>query len=209
MYTKLKLAASLFAIIAAALTISGCHTLPNHPNQINTFDGASYDSLTLFRGALTSLRIEISSNYPKYAPQFNDAAAAYSTAFNAYSAYRTAAGSSNQAQVNAAIQSLTLSIIVLENAFQSDLHVSAASLQEVRAQAARIRSAARSSASLADILTELKIAATIAEAVPQAKPYAALAAIVVAATDSALNAQEAAAGQAIDLSTIEPIAPVQ
>jgi len=209
MYTKLKLAASLFAIIAAALTISGCHTLPNHPNQINTFDGASYDSLTLVRGALTSLRIEISSNYPKYAPQFNDAAAAYSTAFNAYSAYRTAAGSSNQAQVNAAIQSLTLSIIVLENAFQSDLHVSAACLQEVRAQAARIRSAARSSASLADILTELEIAATIAEAVPQAKPYAALAAIVVAATDSALNAQEAAAGQAIDLSTIEPIAPVQ
>ena len=118
MHTNLKLAASLFPIVAAALAISGCHTVPNHPNQINTFDGASYDSLTVVHGALTSLRVQISSNYPKYAPQFNEAAAAYSTAFNAYSVYRTVASSSNQAQVNAAIQSLTLSIIVLENAFE-------------------------------------------------------------------------------------------
>jgi hypothetical protein len=209
MHTKLKLAASLFAIIAAALTFSGCNTLPNHPNQINNFDGASYDSLTVVHGALMSLRVQISSNYPKYAPQFNEAAAAYSTAFNAYSVYRTAASSSNQAQVNAAIQTLTLSIIVLENAFESDLHLSGAALQEVRAQGARIRAAAGSNTSVADILTELEIAASIAEAIPQSQPYAALAAIVVAATDAALNAEQAAAGQAIDLSTIEPIAPAQ
>jgi hypothetical protein len=205
---KLKLAVSFFAIIAAVLTIFGCHTLPNHPNQINTFDGASYDSFTVAHGALTSLRVEISSNYRKYTGQFNEAAAAYSTAFAAYSAYRIAASSSNQAQVSAAMQNLTLSIVVLENAFESDLHVPPASSHEIRVRAARIRAASGSNASVADILTELEIAAAIAEAIPQVQPYARLAAIVIAATDAALNAEEAAAGQAIDLSTLRPIPSV-
>jgi hypothetical protein len=209
MHSKLKLAASLLAIAAATLTTSGCHTLPNHPNQINTFDGASYDSLTIAHGALTSLRGEISSSYPKYVSEFNEATAAYSTAFQAYSAYRAVASSSTHAQVSVALHNLTLSIIVLENAFESDLHASSQTSNEIRAEAARIRAAAASKASVADILTELEIAASIAEAIPQAQPYAALAAIVIAATDAALNAEEAAAGQPIDLSTIQPIAPVQ
>lgn len=208
MHTKLKVAASALAI-AAALTFSGCHSQPSHPNQINTFDSATYDSLTLAHGALSSLRVQIASNYPKYASQFNEAAAAYATAFNAYSVYRTIASSSNQAQVNVALQSLTLSIVVLENAFESDLHVSTGISSQIRARAERIRAAAGSNASVADILTELEIAAAIAEAIPQAQPYAALAAVVIAATDAALNAEQASAGQRIDLSTIQPIAPVQ
>lgn len=209
MHTKLKFAASFVAIVGAALISNGCHTPPAHPNQINTFDGASYDSLTLAHGALTSLGVQISSTYPQYSSQYNTALAAYSTAFNAYSLYRAAAASGNQAQVSVGLQNLTLSIVVLENAFEADLHVSAASLRQARAEAARIRAATGSNASISDILTELEIAASIAEAVPQAKPYAALAAMVIAATDAALNAEEAAAGQPIDLSTIQPITPIQ
>ena len=208
MHMKLKLAASALAI-AAALTFSGCHTQPNHPNQINTFDSASYDSLTLAHGALTSLRVQITSNYAKYTSQFNEVAAAYATAFNAYSVYRAVASSANQAQVSVALQNLTLSIVVLENAFESDLHASAAISNQIRARAERIRAAAGPNASVADILTELEIAAAVAEAIPQAQPYAALAAVVIAATDAALNAEQASAGQPIDLSTIQPVAPVQ
>ena len=209
MHTTLKQAASALAIVVAVLTFSGCHTQANHPNQINTFDGASYDSLTLAHGALTSLRAQIMSNYPKYTSEFNEAAAAYTTALNAYSVYRAVASSSNQAQVSVALQSLTLSIVVLENAFESDLHVSAAIFSQIRARAEQIRAAAGPNASVADILTDLEIAAAIAEAVPQAQPYAALAAVVIAATDAALNAEQASAGQPIDLSTIQPVAPLQ
>lgn len=209
MRTKSKLAASFFAIAAAALVSTGCNTLPTHPNQLNTFDGASYDTFTLAHGALTSLRVDVSTIYPKYAPQFNEASAAYSTALNAYSLYRATANSNNQAQVTVAIRDLTLSVVVLENAFEADLNVSTATTQNIRARAARIRAAAGSNTSVADILTELEIAASIAETVPQAQPYAKLAAMIIAATDNALNAEEAAAGQPIDLSTIQPIAPIQ
>lgn len=209
MRTNFKLAASFLAIVAAALTGTGCNTQPAHPNQINSFDGASYDAFTLAHGALTSLRVEISTTYPPYASQFNEAVAAYSTAFSAYSVYRAAATQGDQAQVTVAIQNLTLSIVVLENAFESDLNVPSTKAAAIRAQAARIRAAAGSSASVSDILTELEIAASIAEAVPQAQPYAKLAAMVIAATDAALNAEDAAAGQPIDLSTIQPIAPIQ
>lgn len=209
MRNKLQLAASLFAITAATLISTGCNTQPAHPNQINSFDGATYDTFTLANGALTSLRAQISSTYPQYASQFNAAAAAYSTALNAYALYRTAATTGNQAQLTIEIQNLTASIVVLENAFAADLHVSATNVQQIRKKAKRIRSAAGSNVSVTDILTELEIAASVAELVPAAQPYAALAAMVIAATDAALNAEEAAAGQPIDLSTIPAIAPIQ
>jgi hypothetical protein len=209
MRTKLQLAASLFAIAAATFISTGCNTQPDHPNQINSFDGATYDTFTLAHGALTSLRAQISSTYPQYASQFNAATAAYSTALDAYALYRTAATTGNQAQLDIEIQNLAASIVVLENAFAADLHVSATSVQQIRKKAKRIRSAAGSNVSITDILTELEIAASIAELVPPAQPYAALAAMVIAATDAALNAEEAAAGQPIDLSTIPAIAPIQ
>ena len=208
MRTKLQLAAPLFAIAAATLINTGCNTQPAHPNQINTFDGATYDTFTLAHGALTSLRVQISSTYPRYAPQFNAAAAAYSTALDAYALYRTAATTGNQAQLSIDIQNLTASIIVLENAFQADLHVPATNIQQIQKQAKRIRSAAGSNLSITDILTELEIAASVAQLVPQAQPYAVLAAMVIAATDAALNAEQAAAGQSIDLSAIPAVAPI-
>lgn len=208
MRTKHKLAVSFCAILAAALISTGCKTQPAHPNQINTFDGTSYDSLTLAQGALTSLRGQVSTAYQRYAPEFNRTAAAYSTALNGYAVYRTAVTAGNQAQVGAAIQNLTLSIVLLENTFEADMHASPTSTQKIRAHAARIRSGAGASVSALDILTELEIAASIAQAIPQAQPYAALAAVVIAATAEAVAAENAAAGQPIDLSTLRPIAPI-
>lgn len=209
MRTKYKLAVSFCAIFAATLISTGCNTQPAHPNQINAFDGASYDSLTLAQGALTSLRVQVSTTYPQYAPEFNQAAAAYSTALNAYSVYRTAVIGANQAQLSAAIQSLTVSIVLLENTFEADLHVPPSTVQKIRRKAARLRSGSGANVSAVDILTALEIAASIAAAVPQAQPYAALAAIVIGATDEAVAAESAAAGQPIELSTLQPIAPIQ
>jgi len=209
MRTNFKLTAASLAIAAATLIGSGCNTQPAHPNQINTFDGASYDTLTLAHGALTSLRAQVSTTYPKYAPQFNQAAAGYSTALNAYTLYRSAATSAGEAQVTAALGNLTLSIVTLEDSFEADLNVPAATTQSIRTEAGRIRKAAGPNVSVADILTALEVAAAIAEAVPDTQPYSTLAAMVIAATDSALQAQQAASGQPIDLTTIQAIAPIQ
>lgn len=209
MFPKFKLAALSVATAAALLITTGCKDQPNHPNQMNAFDGASYDTLTLAHGALSSLRSQVSTLYPQYASEFNEAAAAYSTAAAAYSLYRTQATSAGQAQVTNAINNLTLSVVVLENTFEADMHVSAENDRRIRAEAAVFRKAAGSHISAADILTALEIAASVAETVPSAEPYAKLAAMVIAATDAALNAEDAAAGQLIDLSTIQSIPPIQ
>lgn len=207
MLTHFKLAVTSVAVISASLMITGCNTQPNHPNQLSAFDGASYDSLTLAHGALTSLSGQISATYPQYASAFNQAAATYLVAFEAYSVYRSAPNT--QAQVDVDISNLTASIVALENAFESDLHVPAATVQKIRSRASDIRAAATPDTSAIDILTELEVAAEIAEAVPAAEPYAKLAAVVIAATESAVAAEQSAAGQPIDLSTIQPVNPIQ
>ena len=58
----------------------------------------------------------VSTSYPQYKPAFNQAAAAYELAFDAYATFRSAP--SNQPQVAIAIQNLTVSIVDLENSFQ-------------------------------------------------------------------------------------------
>ncbi|MBV9405034.1 MAG: hypothetical protein JO211_06800 [Acidobacteriaceae bacterium] len=205
MRTKIRLAAFALATTAAVLTTTGCKSQPDHPNQLNKFDGATYDALTLAHGALTSMSASISGTYPQYTAKFNQAAAAYATAFQGYALYRTAATGANETQVAAAIQNLTASIVVLENAFETDMNVSTETMDRLRKRAAQIRDGAGANVSVADILTALEIAASIAETVPSARPYAALAAMVIAATDAALTAESVQTGQPIDLSTIQPV----
>lgn len=196
--------------VAAALAISvGCKTQPSHPNQLNSFDGGAYDALTVSHGALVSLRASLAGKYPQYYTVFNQAAASYATAFNAYALYRTAATSPNQAQVMEAVENLTVSIVALEDAFETDMHVNASDAEAIRLKAAVIRKSLGPNVSVADVLTALEIAAAIAETVPATQPYSTIAAIVIAATNGALDAENAAAGQLIDLSTIQPIAALQ
>jgi hypothetical protein len=199
-----KLALFILAVVALTISTTACNTQPNHPNQINAFDGASYDSLTVAHAALASFRVHVSTNEKQYVSVFNEAAAVYSTAFNAYSLYRST--QSNQAAVSVNIVNLTVSIISLENAIQTALHVSPEAVLQVREKAGKIRAAASPRITISDILTELEIAAAIAETVSGTQPYAGLAAIVISATQQALAAESAASGQAIDLSTIQPIA---
>jgi hypothetical protein len=205
MTNKLKLAAFVLPVFSLLLA-GGCGTQPPHPNQINAFDGATYDTLTLAHGALTSLRAQVFVSYPKYAPLFNEAASAYTVAFNAYSLYRVNAN--NQAELAVAIDNLTVSIISLENSFQADMHVSPQEVLSVRKKATKIRVSIGTKLSVSDILTELEIAAAVARSVPAAAPYAALAQLVIGATSQALAAEMAASGQAIDLTTIQPLAAI-
>jgi hypothetical protein len=190
-------------ILAAALIATGCSSQPNHPNQLNSVDGATYDSLTAAHGALVSLRAEIAVVYPKYAPVFDEAAAAYGTAFNAYALFRRAP--SDQAALAVAMNNLTVSIVNLENRFAADMHATPQTAINIRRRAEGIRAHAQSKIKISDILTELEIAAAVAQTIPQAEPYAVIAGIVIQATSSAVAAVETASGQPIDLGTIQPV----
>jgi hypothetical protein len=183
---------------------SGCGSQPAHPNQINTFDGATYDSLLLAHGALTSLKTSIATSYPKYAPIFNEVAASYGGAYAAYASFRTTP--TTQAEVAVTINNLTVAIVALENAFQIDMQASTTSIAAIRASAKRLHgSAVKAGVSVSDILTELEIAAAIAQTIPHSGPYAQLAALVIQTTSAALVAETSAAGQPIDLTLIQPI----
>jgi hypothetical protein len=65
--------------------------------------------------------------------------------------------------------------------------------------------AAARNISVSDVLTELEVAATIAQTIPAASAYANLASMVVDATAQAVAAYNAASGQPIDLTTIQPV----
>jgi hypothetical protein len=202
MTKKLKWSSLALPVFSLCFILTtGCGTQPNHPNQLDTFDGATYDSLTLAHAALGSLRTEISAGYPKYVPQFNQAASTYAVAFQAYSLYRT--DRSNASQLSLAISNLAVSVAGLEAVFQSDMHASPAAVASVQSRAKKIRATAR--ISISDILTELQIAAAVAQTIAPAAPYAMLAQLVIDATRRAMAAETAASSQPIDLSTISPI----
>jgi len=182
--------------VLGILFASGCSIQTSHPNQINAFDGATYDGLLLAHGALTALEANVTVSYPKYTAIFNQASASYNAAFTSYSAFRIQPAS--QAEVVVMIGNLTVAIVALENVFQSDMQASPANVASVRAHAKRLRgSAKQAGVTVSDILTELEIAAAIARTIPQTGPYAALAAEI------------AATGQPIDLSLIQPIPAIQ
>jgi hypothetical protein len=205
--SKLKFA--ILTLVGLALTIGteACNTQPSHPNQINAFDGASYDSFTVAHAALASFRVQVSTTEKQYVSVFNEAAAAYAIGFNAYSLYRTTQG--NEPAVSVDIANLTVSIVSLENAIQAAFHVSPEAVMKARDKGTKTRAGVGPRISISDILIELEIAAAIAQTVAGAQPYAGLAAIVINAAQQALAAQSSVSGKPIDLSTIQPIALIQ
>jgi len=169
---------------------------------------AHYDSYqTHPHAALASLRSSVYTTHRQYISLFNQAAESYSTAFYAYGAYRTA--QNNQPALTLALANLTVSIVSLENTFQAEMKAPPAEVQRVRTRAAQIRSRVQSRITVSDILTELEIAASIASTIPATQPYSTLAAIVIKMTQDSLAAFTANSGQSIDLSTLQPIFPIQ
>src|SRR5436305_14448874 len=129
-FPKLKLAAAAVSLLLPTVTTTGCHLQSSHPNQINTFDGAAYDTMTLAHGALTSLRVSISTDFPHYVPEFNQAVEAYNTALVIYSAYRSSADT--QPSLSVALGNLAVGITSLESALVTDLRVDEQHSADVR-----------------------------------------------------------------------------
>ena len=143
MFKQFKAAAVALSILGILLT-GACGTQPSHPNQINAFDGATFDTLLLahvVRLPLLAAETTVSTSYPKYVPIFNEAAAAYNTANATYAtAFRTTP--TTQAEVTVTITNLTVAIVALEDAFQTDMQASPTMVAQIRAKAKRLRSSA-------------------------------------------------------------------
>lgn len=206
MTPKLKVATAAASLFLAVFTMTGCRVQLSHPNQVNTFDGAAYDTMVLAHGALTALRANIVKNYPQYAPVFNTAVEAYNATAIVYSNYRNSAG--DEPSVSVALGNLTVGITTLESALVHDLHVDAQHTAQIRAKAQKIRARASAHLTTADIFTQLEIAASIAALVPTVGQYATLAQIILDATQAAITAEQATADQPIRMDAIAAIAPI-
>jgi hypothetical protein len=203
MFKTFKWAAVVLPVLSI-LFASACGTQLSHPNQINAFDGATYDSLLLAHGALTSFEASVSAGYPKYKDMFNQATVSYDAAYQSYTSFRAAP--TTQPVVTVVVNNLAIAIVALENSLQADMQASPSNVAAVRARARRMRASAKQAGvSVSDILTELEIAAAVARTIPQSSAYAGLAEVVIESTSSALAAEIAASGQPIDLSLIQPV----
>ena len=183
------------AILVAAISLNtGCTPPSAHPNQINKFDGAAYDSLVLAHGSLASLRESIPQDYPKLAPSFNKVAEAYRTAVIAYSLYRSNANA--QVNLSNALHTLTLTLVALETDLGVDLHSGSSTNGTAQAHI---------SYSPSELLVELELAASIASVIPATQAEAKAAQVILAATRQAFAEWQAVASQPIDLSLLQPI----
>ena len=204
--TTLKL--TLAGAFAATLIFcTGCSNQPIHPNQINSFDGATYDSLTVAHAALVSLRASVTATHQQYTMPFNEAVQTYATAYSAYATYRAA--QSDEPALVLALANLTTSIRSLEQTLQTDMKASPADMFRAKAQAEQFHASIGRRFSVSQILTDLEVAAAVAAAIPATQPYSTIAQIVLQMANDALAAFGASSGQPIDLSTIQPIAPIQ
>jgi hypothetical protein len=203
---KLKSATAVASLLLVAFITTGCHVQPQHPNQQNTFDGAAFDTLTLAHGALLSLRASISADFPSYTPEFNTAVETYNAALAIYSAYRNRTEA--ETSVSAALGQLTVDFVSLEGQLIAELPVNQQHAAAIRKTAQKIRDHAGANVTVADILTELEIAAALASGVPGGTAYAELAKAVITVTGTALAEEQAGADQPINLDSIAAIQPL-
>lgn len=205
-------AAFIMLFTGAILFAVGCGSPNTHPNELNAFDGSTFDSLVATDAALTSLRAQVSQQFPAYKNTFNTAASGFNMAVQVYTTYRSAPNTQTQAEINTDILSLTQAVVALETQIQSDLHVDPTKVASIRASIEKKKGAylkahaAGTNISIVDVLTELDIAATVAEAVPGASPYAALAQVVIQMAQTAITAVQASNGTPIDLTKLPVVA---
>ena len=96
MLKRINLSISAAVLAVATLMTGGCTPQSNHPNQLNRFDGAAYDSLVLAHGSLVSLRTTVQEQYPALA--------------------------ATDLTMSTALHNLTLALVLLEGELEADLH---------------------------------------------------------------------------------------
>lgn len=196
MFNKIQLTLGA-AVLAAALSFAtGCSPQANHPNQLNRFDGAAFDSLVLAHGSLVSLRTSVIDQYPQLAPQFNKVAEAYRLAVIAYTAYRKTGAT--ELTLAKSLRNLTEMLIALESELQADLHKP--EIQDASASADTQEKFAPS-----EFLRTLEFAATIASIIPQTEEEARAAGTILAATRQALAEWRTVAKAPINVAWLAPV----
>jgi hypothetical protein len=101
-------------VCVLAVTMVGCAAHLTHPNQVNSFDGNSYDSLIVAKSVIDTTRTDLANNaFPasiagNVKTAVNDLIKAYDVAAAAYATYHTAAstGVVTQAQVDAVVNAI-------------------------------------------------------------------------------------------------------
>lgn len=196
-----KFTSAFMAAGLAAVTVftSGCSPQPNHPNQLNRFDGAAFDSLVLAHGSLVSLRTSVQDRYPNLAPAFNKTADAYRMAVAAYTAYRVTGAT--ELTLSNSLHKLTFALVALEGQLEANLHRT-----EIQNTASRLEGQASYIPS--DLFSVLQLAASIASFVPATQGEAEAAGALLAAAHQALSEWRTVSKAPINLDWLSPVEPI-
>lgn len=103
-----------FALVSA-LCFAGCKPVKSIPGAINSFDGASYESLMVAQAALNTLKQDapsIEPTVPQFKPVLNQAIQDYNIAEQAWQQYHAGKGSS--AAVSAALATVATDILKVQ-----------------------------------------------------------------------------------------------
>src|SRR4051812_13735191 len=199
-------------VLPAVLFMAGCPASGIHPNQLDEFDGKTFDTLFLAHEALTSIRTGIVTRAPQFAPQFDAALHAYLIALEAYTEYRAAPVEDSITLVNHSVSDLSISISELERQFTDVLPVPEPKQIEIRMRmSSKTRSRSiqpRYMLSFADILGALEVAAQIAAQVPQSSAGGNIALLIIHAAQEAEASAQAHASVKIDLNLLMPPLPI-
>lgn len=201
----------ILSVLTAALMLTSCQP-STHPNQINEFDGKTYDTLLLTHTALAELREAVRIEHRQFVPAFNSTTHAYNAAYDAYALYRLDP-QSGALKVSTLLRDLASNVKLLERALTTPLPVPPVKQEEIR-QKARVRKGSMATSrpsyemSLVDVLTELQVGATIAQNVPVVSPYATIALMIINATKSAVQTSQSHSKKLIDIALLTPIAPI-
>ncbi len=106
-------ALAVLVLVISALLGSACQhpgAAVNHPGQISTFDGASFDALIVAQASITQAKTLIPA-HPEFKTELNQAIAAYNTAIAAYKLYHSqAAGAPSSSEIQGQVALLTSSV---------------------------------------------------------------------------------------------------
>ena len=82
------LCAFLVAVMVSCATTNTAPTVPAHPNQINAFDGAAYDTLITVQASINQAKTLIVT-FPQFKADLNAVISGYNAAQAAYKIYHT------------------------------------------------------------------------------------------------------------------------
>jgi hypothetical protein len=188
------------AFCGMLLLVRSCQHAPTTNAETTIFETLQVDQT-----AIAGLRTPIKDGYPKYVPEFNEAADAYAIALIRYRFYHEDPAT-DHGEMAQQLDLVDKDVIALQKVIHRDLPVGPDTRTQVAISVEKKQAKAMLPSRLSNVLAALQSGAQLAEVVPVASPYAALASVLISiAQNAASNLQTTTGPNPSELTTVPRI----